>query len=70
MAAGRAAAVRLGAARMRPAPLADALCVWVAAEAAGFQAGRAGPKPALRARRLDRVLVVVALVPALALLPA
>ena len=55
---------------LRPAPLADALSAWVAGEAAGFRAGRAGPKPALRARHRDRVLVAVALVPALALLPA
>ena len=68
VAAGRGAAARLGEARLRPVPLADALCLWVAGEAAGFEAGRAVVGPTLRAAHRDRILVVVALAPALALL--
>jgi hypothetical protein len=42
----------------------------VAGEAAGYHAGRTPSVPALRARHPDRLLVAVALVPALALLGA
>jgi hypothetical protein len=68
VAAGRAAAGRLGDTRLRPVALADALSLWVAGESAGFVAGGAVVGPTLRAAHRDRILVVVALAPALALL--
>jgi hypothetical protein len=68
IAAGHAAATRLAGARLRPVPIADALCAWVASEAAGYRTGGAPAAPVLRARTRDRLLVVVALAPALALL--
>ena len=70
VAAGRAAAGRLAAADLRPAPMADALAAWVAGEAAGYVAGGPPAAPALRTRHRDRVLVLVAAVPVLALIGA
>ena len=60
VAAGRAAAGRLAAADLRPAPMADALAAWVAGEAAGYVAGGPPAAPALRTRHRDRALVLVA----------
>ena len=45
VAAGRAAAGRLAAADLRPAPMADALAAWVAGEAAGYVAGGPPRRP-------------------------
>jgi hypothetical protein len=67
VAAGRALAEALALVPKRPAPLADAVTAWVAGEAAGFRAGPDGVRPRLRLRPPDRVLVVFAILPALAL---
>jgi hypothetical protein len=65
--AGRALVVALTPVDKKPAPIADAVTEWVAGEAAGFRAGGDGARPRLRLRPPDRVLVALALLPALAL---
>ena len=67
IAAARAAAKRLDGIELRPAPVADAVIGWAAAEAAGYRAGSGPQAAALRVRGRDRLLVAVALLPALAL---
>ena len=67
IAAGRALAAALTPVEKKPAPIADAVTEWVAGEAAGFRAGADGARPRLRLRPPDRVLVALALLPALAL---
>jgi hypothetical protein len=67
VAAGRALAEALALVPKRPGPLADAVTAWVAGEAAGFRAGPDGARPRLRLRPPDRVLVVFAILPAVAL---
>jgi hypothetical protein len=67
-AAGRTLAAQLGAVRMRPLPVLDAVLGWVVREAAAFRAP-AGPPPGvtLAAGPLDWVLVLLAAAPVLAL---
>jgi hypothetical protein len=67
-AAGRTLAAELGAVRMRPVPVLDAVLGWVVREAAAFRPAP-GPPPtvSLAARPLDWILVLLAAAPALAL---
>jgi hypothetical protein len=67
-AAGRTLAAQLGAVRMRPLPVLDAVLGWVVREAAAFRAPD-GPPPGvtLAAGPLDWVLVLLAAAPVLAL---
>jgi hypothetical protein len=67
IAAGKALAASLSTVEKKPAPVADAVTEWVADEAAGFHAGTAADAPRLRVHGRDRVLVLLAIVPALAL---
>ena len=67
IAAGRAAAERLSDVPLAPAPVADALIAWVAAESAGYRAGSRSAPVSLRLRAPDAVLVALTLTPALAL---
>jgi len=68
VAAGRALAEALAPVQKRPAPIADAVTAWVAGEAAGFHAGTDGSRPRLRLRPPDRVLVALAILPAILLI--
>jgi hypothetical protein len=67
-AAARTLADELGAVRMRPLPVLDAVLGWVVREAAAFRPAPARPRTAtLAAGRLDWALVALAAAPALAL---
>jgi hypothetical protein len=67
-AAARTLADELGAVRMRPLPVLDAVLGWVVHEAAAFRQAPARPRAgALAAGRLDWALVALAAAPALAL---
>jgi hypothetical protein len=66
-AAGRALAAELGAVRMRPVPVLDAVLGWVVREAAAFRPPPIPPAVTLAARPVDWALVVLAAAPALAL---
>jgi hypothetical protein len=67
-AAARTLADELGAVRMRPLPVLDAVLGWVVREAAAFRPAPARPRAAaLAAGRLDWALVALAAAPALAL---
>jgi len=67
IAAGRAAANRFSAVELRPTQLADALTLWVATEAAAYAPGAGAPRPALRLRAPDGLLLALTLAPAFAL---
>jgi hypothetical protein len=69
-AAGRALAAELGAVRMRPVPVLDAVLGWVVREAAAFRPPPIPPAVTLAARPVDWALVVLAAAPALALAAA
>jgi hypothetical protein len=67
-AAARTLADELGAVRMRPLPVLDAVLGWVVREAGAFRPAPARPRAAtLAAGRLDWALVALAAAPALAL---
>jgi hypothetical protein len=66
-AAGRALAAELGAVRMRPVPVLDAVLGWVVREAAAFRPPPVPPAVTLAARPVDWALVGLAAAPALAL---
>jgi hypothetical protein len=68
IAAGRALADALGPVEKRPGPVADAVTAWVAGEAAGFRAGGEAARPRLRLRPPDRLLVALAVLPAILLI--
>jgi hypothetical protein len=68
IAAGRSLASQLEPVRKAPLPIADAVIGWVAGESAGFRGEAGTPRPRLRLRGGDRALVLMALVPAVALL--
>jgi hypothetical protein len=68
IAAGRSLVARLEPVRKAPLPVADAMIGWVASEAAAFRGDDGAARPRLRLRGGDRALVLLALVPAVALL--
>jgi hypothetical protein len=70
IAAARAAAARFEEVELKPAPLADTVIAWVAAESAGYRPGARAPDVRLRVRAPDGLLVALTLLPGLALLPA
>ena len=59
-AAGRSLMESLGAVRMRPIEVADAVLGWTAAEAGRFRAAEPAPALVLRVRLIDAVLVLAA----------
>jgi len=67
---GRALLAALGAARKRPRAMLDAVLAWITREASRFRVAAGRPPARLRLRPADGALVLLAAVPAVALLVA